>query len=213
MRFVLLIATMIYLGLGGAAFACAGDQTGTVVLEDQFTDDSGGWDLTGAAKVEPPSLVITVDPAFVSRASLNQTFNATDGDYCVDVTLPANPPANKPVAGGLVFWASDYENYYLFQVSSNTSVGLWRLVGNRWSPIFKLADPQLVKTSGANNLRVVIKDGSIVLSVNGKEIKKVRAQTPPGSLRFGLRAERTEGTPVPGPLSVKFENFKLTSGN
>ena len=206
----MLAAIILHVALGGAALACAGDQKGSTIFADQFADDSGGWDLTEAT-VQPPNMIFNVGgDVALAKAALNQTFNATDGDYCVDIILPAGTSADNSVGGGLVVWAADYRNMYTFQVFSNGVVGLWRLVNKEWSTIFKGADLQLVKPYSTNNLHVVIKDGLITMSVNGKEVKKVRAQTPPGPLRFGLRAQ---SMPMPGTVDVKFQNFKVTSGS
>lgn len=202
MRCVLLAAAILHIALGGAALACGADQKGNTIFEDTFADDSGGWDLQ-MARIQPPNLIFSLGER--GKQALNLTFNATDGDYCVDVLLPADTSAYA----GLIFWASDFLNLYFFRIGSSGNAGLWRLVNNQWANVFKVEDAP-VEPTNVNHLRVMVEDGLITMFVNGKEIRKVRAQTPPGLLRFGLRAE--PGKAMSGTFDVKFQNFKVTSG-
>jgi hypothetical protein len=58
---------------------------------------------------------------------------------------------------------------------------------------------------------VVAKDGLITLSVNGQEFKKLRAQAPAGGTRFGMFTA-ADKQPLTDPLQVKFQNYKVTTG-
>ena len=96
MRCVLLAAAILHIALGGVALACGADQKGNTIFEDTFADDSGGWDLQ-MARIQPPNLIFSLGER--GKQALNLTFNATDGDYCVDVLLPADTSAYA----GLIF--------------------------------------------------------------------------------------------------------------
>ncbi|MCI0466979.1 MAG: hypothetical protein L0Y57_08250 [Beijerinckiaceae bacterium] len=173
------------------AFACEG-QTGKVIFEDKFTDDTGGW-VFGAdwsLLLKPPGATVTVAAANegASTAILNQTFTATLGDFCTEGTFPAN--AEQLNAGiGVVFWGIDYSNYWSAAAYADGSVNLSKLANNQWSTIFETMTKNVVKTSPAdvNSVRAVVKNGTITVIVNGQTVKSVRAQFPSGDLKFGFR--------------------------
>ena len=64
-------------------------QIGAVIFQDSFRDDSGGSDQTPPqATVVPPAFIFAMDASTGSISAHNLTFNATDGDYCIDFVLP-----------------------------------------------------------------------------------------------------------------------------
>ena len=81
-----------------AAFACDG-QTGNVIFEDKFTDDSGVWIFGGALILTAPGATAMAPASDIGAAqtSLNQTFNATQGDFCMEMSYP--PDAAQLNAG------------------------------------------------------------------------------------------------------------------
>ncbi len=56
------------------AFACDG-QIGTVIVEDKFTGESGGW-VFGAVKAPGATLTVGAGEEGRSEKQLNETFNA-----------------------------------------------------------------------------------------------------------------------------------------
>jgi hypothetical protein len=96
--------------LGAAAQACDG-QTGSVIFEDNFADDSGGWDLSPpGTQVKPPNFVFTMNKNTNGWATDILTFNAGVGDYCADFVLPKAPAADNNAGFGLMLWGADYSN-------------------------------------------------------------------------------------------------------
>ena len=66
-------------------WACTG-QVGNVIFQDSFGDDTGGWDERPPwATVKPPNFVFAMDAQNSFTNVLNLTFNATDGDYCMEL--------------------------------------------------------------------------------------------------------------------------------
>lgn len=79
-----------------AASACEG-QSGKVIFEDKFTDDMGGWTF-GAGDgfvLKNPGANSSVPAAegSQSRSVQNQTFTASEGDYCAEMSFPENAVA------------------------------------------------------------------------------------------------------------------------
>jgi hypothetical protein len=71
------------------AFACDG-QTGEVIFEDKFTDDAGGWTFSENLALKAPGATVTLPASDggYAKASLNQTFTATQGDFCAEMSFP-----------------------------------------------------------------------------------------------------------------------------
>lgn len=97
-----------------AALACDG-QTGKVIFEDKFTDDSGGW-LFGESRhlvLKAPGAMLTLPASDdgVQWWPLNQTFNASQGDFCTEMSFPADA-AQLEASVGLVFLATDDANLW-----------------------------------------------------------------------------------------------------
>ncbi len=203
----LLIASVLQLGLGTVAMACEG-QTGAVIFEDTFPDDSGGWELTdGTAAIVPPAMQLTPKGTI---STLNLTFNAVDGDYCAEIKLP-QATADNYVGFGLDFWAKDYTNLMSFIVYTNKTAGLYKMTDGAWSAIYNGTDVNVDTTPGATNtVRVIAKAGKIRLLLNGTELKAVRAQVPAGNLRFGAYAEIQ--TNLDKPPLVEVTSYSVTAG-
>jgi hypothetical protein len=207
-----LIAVLaLLLGVVSDARAACEGQAGTTIFDDNFADDSGGWELT-TWKVQPPVIVGDLTPQFTSNATLNTTFNATDGDYCTEVQLPAAPVKDNPVSAGLLFLGTDYNNIFLALIGSNGLIALYKRVSGNYSVIYTAQDSNAVNTTpdSVNAIRVTVKEGKITLFVNGKQLKVVRAQIPTGPLRFGMYVQVDKA--VQSQVDVDFKSYKVTSG-
>jgi hypothetical protein len=100
-----------------SAYACQGQQ-GKVIFEDKFADDTGGWDPTPpVATVKPPAFEFAMNKQYSSLVAQNLTFNATLADYCLDAILPKPLSDGNDAYVGIEFWATDYHNTMLLQLS------------------------------------------------------------------------------------------------
>jgi len=193
--------------LAGAAWGCEGT---TLIFEDDFQDDLGGWDKEPAMKIEHGAMVLRPPGDRVSLSELNTAFLATDVDACTEVVLPTEPP-DSGLAAGIVFWAVDYGNYYLAVVTVNGRAALYRRSNQKWFKVWEEEPSQVRSGLGASNLlRVVAKGNRVSVYVNGAKVKDTRVQVPPGETRFGTYVERNKA--VEGH-AFSFRNFKVTKPN
>lgn len=207
-----LCAALVQLVLSAGAFACEG-QKGKVIFEENFSDDSGGWDLNASNRViTPPDFHIVLNKDNSAFSVQNLTFNAIDGDYCAEMKFPKSVPAKVVAQIGIVFWAADYDNYMLFLVNSEGKAAAYRKSAGKWSTIFNLPNIAAIKTGpeASNDLQVIVKDGKIFSFVNGAMVKVFRAQTPTGAMRFGVF---TGADPdVTDDLEFTVQVFRVTAG-
>ena len=119
----------------GGALACEG-QVGKVIYEDTFTDDSGGWDMTaGVTAIKPPNLIFTLNSKTTGVGSEVLTFHATDGDFARNSFLPKSIAPDNKFGFGIIFWAPDYNTYWMAMLSSDGSLGLYSRANNAWQTI------------------------------------------------------------------------------
>lgn len=204
-----LIAASYLAGLlliGGNALACEGS---TVILEDQFADDSGGWDPSDSMKFGAPALAIDIGAEYTNFKELNSVFSLGDADICADIAFPQQI-ANSP-AVGLIFWAVDYSNFYLFQVGQAGTAWLWRLKDANWNKISQADIAAIKKDAGAvNTLRVTLKGGTVTAYVNGEKVRTQKAQAPSGDSQFGFYVQVDDPVAEEAGRVFSVTSYKVT---
>jgi hypothetical protein len=211
---LLFSASMVLCLLSTTAMACPG-QTGKVIFEDTFTDDSGGWQLGAPdTEIKDGAMWLRPNPRGMSEKGRNisstvRTFSATDGDYCMEFVVPKAVATDNDIMIGLLFWQSASTDEYLWAEYTDGTTLLNKLAANKWTKIFQENTGKLEPGSTAS-LRVIAKDGKLTMFVGGKQIKVIRAQTPTGELSFGMLVEvekLSDANPV-----VQIKSFKVTTG-
>jgi len=207
------VVTALQLLTWAPSWACTG-QVGAAIFQDTFADDTGGWTLDPPdATIKPPVFLISGDANDPAAFSLNQTFNATDGDYCMDFVLPAAIAANNQMYTGILFRATDSNNLLAASVGSNGSVSLNKETSGNLSTLFSVQkSPAFVSTANAlNSLRVTALSGVITVYLNGTQIKSIRAQEPTNpALSFGIFGG--SDTAVANPPQVQIKSYSVTAG-
>jgi hypothetical protein len=196
-------------------WACTG-QVGNVIFQDSFGDDTGGWDERPPwATVKPPNFVFAMDAQNSFTNVLNLTFNATDGDYCMDVILPPPIAANNQMYAGISFWATPDSNSSMMGVLpvSNGAVTLNKLTAGTWNTIFTIPNaPGFNSTANAtNSLRVTALSGTITVYLNGTVVKTVRAQEPPSTNAFFGMTGQVDTAVANAPL-IQVKGYSVTAG-
>jgi hypothetical protein len=188
-----------------AAIACQGK---TVLFEDKFEDDSGGWDPDKSVTFENSAMIIRVAKDDQARQERNAAFALRDADICVEAAFPTTETDNVV---GLVFWAPDYMNHYLFQIASAGTAALYRKVNGKWTAIHSQDMDAVKKTPGVSNLlRVTLKGNLISMYVNGVKYRDQRAQSPTTETFFGVFGGREK---TGDERKFTFKNFKATSAD
>jgi hypothetical protein len=203
------VALPFLFGLGKEARAATCDgQKGKVIYEDTFADDSGGWTVDTDLKVGGGTYAVHLDPKYTTWTDLNSTFDASEADYCVEAVMPKSVAPDNAVSIGLVFWATDYDNKYVMQMDSTPQAALWRTTNGKWTQIGDLTNPTLKPEVGSvMAIRVVAANNLIAPSVNGVELKKIRAKMPSGTLKFGLYVQTDKDNPG---LDLTVKRVKVT---
>jgi len=209
-----ILLTLLLFGLlAHSASACEG-QVGDTIFEDNFADNLGGWTFSDNFALRPPGaqIIVSANEKGTARSELNQTFRAREADYCAEMSFPKNAAAVDDVGTGVEFLAADYRNLFVAEVYRSGKIELDTEVDGKWTTIWSMANPSLVKIGpdAVNAVRAVIKGNLITVYVNGKTVRAVRAGMPDGELKFGILAEFTTASKESLPFPVK--SVKVTKG-
>jgi hypothetical protein len=191
------------LGLVSApALACKGK---TVLLQADFRSVDASWDTSlamgaGTAKIAP-------DPGFISWPFYNGGFFA-DADICVDINIPTGAKPNS-IAGGIVFWAADYSNFYTFLLANGGTMAIIRRQNAKWiAPVkYRAADGVNMQTNATNTLRITLKGTSVTTYINDKPFVTITGQPPEGGGQIGLYGESESDKQD----TWTFSNLKITT--
>ena len=189
----------------GAALGCA--PAATTIFADDFKDDSGGWDLSGGRlKFGPDGLAATIPAGSLVVQALNLTFDIRDASLCVASVMPAG---RDPLPSqGIIFWATDYRNFYLAQTDTNRKIYIYRRVNAVWNKLYDAEVPGLKTEAGAvNELGVELRDGTVTVSVNGAQVRRFRGLPPDGASRFGLFMQTADPVKADAGAVFLFKDF------
>ena len=100
-----------------------------MLFKDPFNDLAPSWGTYDNYRVEAGKLVIQ-PPAGYNTSTLNTASLYDDVNICAEMTVP--PPVSAGNCGGIVFWATDFDNYYTFQISTDGTAVVWRRQKGKW---------------------------------------------------------------------------------
>jgi hypothetical protein len=185
-KLAIAIGVTIWALAGASAHACEGTD---VLFEDNFESLDTTWgDADDSFYVKDGRLVITPD-LDKYYAALNTAGVYDDIDYCVRLySLKADPKGNT--FAGVVFWATDYDNYYYALIAGDGAVAIFRRQRGKvlqqvdWTPFGAVKKGD----DAVNNLRVVTVGKRASIYVNGQLFREVTGQPPPNGQEIGVRA-------------------------
>jgi hypothetical protein len=222
--YAIVLLFLVVIQTSARAGSCEG-QKGSVIFEDDFADDTGGWlheaGPSGSVSFGKSGLTLRIlDPA-TSFRFLNLTFAASEGDFCVEAAMPKPPGADTVARAGLVFLANDFANFYVLMAGGDVAtpssqqqsmIGLMRLEEGNWGALGGWSEPKIrLDPESVVALRAVVKAKLITAFVNGVELKKVRFPGVGSSLKFGVYVETSKPVPAPG-ISFQFKRYRVTAG-
>ena len=195
------VVTFLWLAAGSLLIA------GELLYEDGFASLDPGWGpLRDAVSVEDGRLVLKPAPN-TSQTILNQSQRFGDSEITVDITMTAGDPT---VAGGLIFWAADSDNFYCFCINSigyykvNRYVDSKRLDQLDWTP-----SEAINKGFGqVNSVRVVTAGQQATLYINDQREATFNGLPPPDRGMVGFSGDSGEHSTT----VWRFANLRVIAG-
>lgn len=206
------IAIGFLVTLFSALHAIAATCPGNVIAQNQFTAPSPAWDSTPApqSKIAFQGGKATVSILQGNMARVLEDWGSRFGDVniCVTVATVATETPNSQI-GSVLFWAVDYNAYYLLQVNGTNGqfAVAQRLPNGQWAyPIGWTASPAIVQGVGKSNaLRVQTKGNTATLFINDQQVGTFKGTPPTGGGQAGFQAQ------AGGIDTIEFSNFVVTS--
>lgn len=203
-------ASMIVAGLawlGAVNVGHAACQGSSILYQDGFERLQPTWGtesdffrvVDSQLEVRPPS-----DTYYWSANSANLY---DDIDMCVTMTTltEADPLESK---AGLVFWYTDVNNFYVFELAPNGKASVWRRQRGKWLAQVEWRDAEGANQGdGAiNELRVTTLGSEATFYVNGERFEELAGTPPDNGQQIGIFA----ASPPDGVAAFGFDNLTVT---
>lgn len=204
-KFAVLLASVMLLGAVTAAQAAA-CETGDIVLEDKFSDDTGGWAINPAVEVKDGKFVFKL-PADDMQSDLNVTFNVTDADICSETVWPEGE--GNILGAGLLFWGEDTRSYFQFGILNSGKYWVARRENGKWHTVVENVASDAIKTKPgeSNTLRVKTSGNFVTFYVNGTKLRDLKGRAPKSGWRFGLSGDNFDKQKQ---AKIIFKSVKVT---
>jgi hypothetical protein len=177
-----------------------------VIFEDKFATLDPSWGVPGPiADVKDGKLIITPE-INTAKTILNQgDVFPNDAEISSAMTFIKAPAPNW--GSGLVFWAKDYNEFYVVLVSVRGWIGVERnLAGRALMPVAWRESDAIKKGEGAeNHIKVAAKGDKATIFINGKEVFSLNGKPPQSGTLIGFKVN----SGPEGSNSVAFSNFQL----
>jgi len=165
----------------------------TTDFQDTFAKKDPAWGIGNDAIARYVDGQLSFKPAENhSRLQLYRPLVFKNATVCVTVKSPSEVTNLEGLAaGGLAFWASDYQNFYDAQIYPNGTYAVFREVNNEWATVVPRTASDAIKTGigAVNELQVVLIGAIASLYINGTKVNDFRGQPPPEGAATGLFAE------------------------
>jgi hypothetical protein len=201
------VAIAVILGLFAVVPALAVTCPGTVVFHDDFTtlNPTLNAETTEGSKVtvQGGKAEITFLKAPMGRAMEYQGTQYGDGNVCLTVSPLASDKAEDQTAG-IIFWASDLNNFYVFEVQVNGAFCVSELsLNGTWTFAVPWQTSAATKqgVGVANTLRVQTAGITATLFINDQQVGTFTGTPPGGTSQVGFYAGSSTKTAVTWDVS------------
>jgi Domain of Unknown Function (DUF1080) len=187
-RLTCLLVAFATLILPDLAHACG---TGVVQFADDFKTPDAGWEEAEHGKVRSGAITLTPS-AGRNTFVYNRTYLFSDADVCAQSKVGDFTNPGK-VSGGLTFWMTDDNNYYVFSIYPNGRWDSQRRAGSRWIAINAANSDAIKKGAGdLNEIELRVSGNTGTGYVNGTKVATFTGQPPVGGGYFGVFSESEE---------------------
>lgn len=184
--------------VAGAALICSVRMAAAfgepeVLYEDNFERMDPGWGEPSDLVNAKSGRMVIRPKAGTSQAVEHQGVVVEDGNISVTVKLVRDE--GRIQATGLIFWGTDYQAYYVLDITPDGRYAITRWAKGRWLyPVsYRKTDAIRKDYDQENEIRVMTKGNMATVFINGIEIITIKGQPPKGGGLIGLYAESGGG--------------------
>jgi glucose/mannose transport system substrate-binding protein len=197
-----LYTVIVLLLLVQAVSATAGE----VLYEDNFSRLDPSWGRSTEQVSVKDGKLILKPVTSTTQSVLNQANVFDNADISIEVSMPAG---DTNVAGGLIFWANDYTNFYCVCIDARGRFKVSRFVADRWlQPVEWVENNAIKKGIGqVNRLRVVTRGREATVYINDQQVTTFNGQPPQGGGCIGVCG----GSAHSGENTWQFGNLRVVA--
>ncbi len=174
-------------------FSSAACKPETASFYDDFHKPDPGWNIISGDLVHyaDGQLVLKPEPnRMLAPKYLSLRYeNAT---ICAHIKSPPQVKTlDSYTNGGIIFWATDDDNFYVAEILPNGSYAIYRRIAGTWINLVPSTKTEQIKsdTNAVNEVRVVLVDNFGALFINNVKVQEFRGQPQKGGGAVGVRAE------------------------
>ncbi len=178
-----------------AAAPALGCGSGKVLFSDDFKQVDASWGFDSPdVQVEEGKVKVKPQPD-ISNLLVYKGILFSDADFCLTVQTPGKLSDNDNTMAGPIFWAKDYDNYYMFMVTPSGFAEVTRKVNGKWIDVVEWKPDANIKRppSSKNILEIRTSGADIMALINDQPFATVKGQAPDGGGQIGMRAQSEKG--------------------
>jgi TIR domain len=166
---------------------------------DDFHKIDLGWNITISDQIHYIDGQLVLTPALTKVSSAKYlSLRYENATICAHIKLPPQiKVAGSGAAGGVIFWASDNDNYYVAQIEPEGSYSIFRRIAGTWINLIPRTKSEQIKSdpNAINEVAIVVVGDFGALFVNNAKLQEFRGQSPKGGGAFGLIAQSEKAVP------------------
>jgi hypothetical protein len=185
----------------------------TPVFSDNFKEGDPAWQPSSDLAYFADQQLVIKPAADRSVSRLYGPLRFKNTTVCADIKSPSQIGSLESTASaGVMFWATDLNNFYLASVYANGTYALFRKAANSWLPAIvpRTSYASIKPGTGAVNEVLVRTEGNMAtLFVNGAKVQQFRGQPPKENSTFGIYGQSGKGERA----EWRFLNVAATDGD
>ena len=171
-----------------AAKNCKLSSTPVAFFDDFKSPDPGWGEPTADHNFRDGRLVLNLK-VNIPQAWIYSPLAFKNATICSDIVSPSTPESvDKEASGGTIFWAADYQNYYVAEIYEDSTYSVYRKVSGKWIEVRARKKDDAIQR-GANRLKVTTAGNYVTLFVNDKKIADLWGQSPNRGGAVGFYAQ------------------------
>jgi hypothetical protein len=166
---------------------------------DDFRKTEVGWSIRIGDQIHYADGQLVVTPAQSSSYPVEYlSLRYENATICAHIKSPEQiKVSGSGAAGGVIFWASDSNSYYVAWINPEGSYSISRKIAGTWISLIPRTKNEQIKSdpNAINEVTIDIIGHSAALFVNGAKLQEFRGQPPKGGGAFGLIAQSEKTVP------------------
>jgi TIR domain len=163
-----------------------------VAFFDDFKSPDPGWGKTAADYNFQDGQMVLKSKNGAPQPWIYTPLVFKSATICSDFVSPAGlQKVDGMAAGGIIFWAADYQNYYVAQTFTDGTYAIYRKANGKWIPVSGRTKAEDIRPGpgAVNRMKITTAGNKTTLFVNNKKLVEIWGQSPGRGGAVGLYAQ------------------------